>query len=150
MHIEEKLKALGYTLVPAKLGEGKIEPAVRTGNLIFTSGRVPEDPRYVGKVGQELTLEQGYEAARLCALNGLSAIKALVGDLDRVTRVVKVFGMVNAADGFVDTPQVIHGCTDLLNELYGERGRHARSAVGLYQLPRNVAVEIEMIVEVSD
>ena len=88
---------------------------------------------------------------RACAaLNALSAIKAVVGDLDKVTRVVKLLGMVNAAEGFTRTPEVIHGCTDLMNELFGPAGRHARSAVGLYQLPANYAVEIEMIVEVKD
>lgn len=152
MNIEAKLKAMGYDIIPTALGQGKIEPAVRTGNLVFTSGQVSRrgDETYVGKVGADLTVEQGYAAARLCALNCLSAIKAIVGDLDQVTRVIKVLGMVNAADGFTDTPAVIHGCTDLLNELFGAAGRHARSAVGLYQLPQNVAVEIEMIVEVKD
>lgn len=152
MNIEAKLKAMGYDIIPTALGQGKIEPAVRTGNLVFTSGQVSRrgDETYIGKVGADLTVEQGYAAARLCALNCLSAIKAIVGDLDQVTRVIKVLGMVNAADGFTDTPAVIHGCTDLLNELFGAAGRHARSAVGLYQLPQNVAVEIEMIVEVKD
>ena len=152
MSIEAKLKAMGYEIEPAALGQGKIEPAVRSGNLVFTSGQISErgDESYVGKVGGELTAEQGYQAARLCALNCLSAIKAVVGDRDKVTRVVKLLGMVNAAEGFTDTPEVIHGCTDLLNELFGASGRHARSAVGLYQLPRNVAVEIEMIVEVGE
>jgi enamine deaminase RidA (YjgF/YER057c/UK114 family) len=151
MSAEAKLKTMGYEIAPAPLGQGKIEPAVRTGNLVFTSGQISErgDELYIGKVGGDLTVEQGYAAARLCALNCLSAIKAVVGDLDKITRVVKVLGMVNAAEGFSDTPQVIHGCTDLLNEVFGAAGRHARSAVGLYQLPRNVAVEIEMIVEVE-
>jgi enamine deaminase RidA (YjgF/YER057c/UK114 family) len=152
MPIEAKLKAMGHDIAPAALGQGKIEPAVRTGNLVFTSGQVSErgELSFKGKVGQDLTVEQGYAAAQLCALNCLGAIKAIVGDLDRVTRVVKLLGMVNAAEGFTDTPQVIHGCTDLLNELFGTAGRHARSAVGLYQLPSNFAVEIEMIVEVRD
>ncbi len=152
MKIDEKLKALGYEIEASKLGQGKIEPAVRTGSLIFTSGQVSQrgDKLFVGKVGKEVTLEQGYEAARLCALNCLAAIKAIVGDLDRVTRVVKVLGMVNTADGFTNTPQVIHGCTDLLNEIFGDAGRHARSAIGVHQLPGNYAVEIEMVVEVND
>jgi enamine deaminase RidA (YjgF/YER057c/UK114 family) len=152
MHIEAKLKAMGYEITPAALGQGKIEPAVRTGNLVFTSGQVSRrgDENYIGKVGKELTVEQGYAAARACALNCLGAVKAIVGDLDKVKRVVKVLGMVNAAEGFTNTPEVIHGCTDLLNELFGAAGRHARSAVGLYQLPNNFAVEIEIIVEVAD
>jgi enamine deaminase RidA (YjgF/YER057c/UK114 family) len=152
MSIEAKLKAMGYEITAAALGQGKIEPAVRTGNLVFTSGQVSQRgaESFVGKVGGELSVEQGYAAARLCALNALGAIKAVVGDLDKVTRVVKLLGMVNAAEGFTRTPEVIHGCTDLLNELFGPAGRHARSAVGLYQLPANYAVEIEMIVEVKD
>jgi enamine deaminase RidA (YjgF/YER057c/UK114 family) len=152
MHIEAKLKELGYDVQPAVAGASKIEPAVRTGNLIFTSGQVSArgDVSIKGKVGGDLTVEQGYEAAQLCALNALSAILRECGDLDRVTRFVKVLGMVNAADGFTDTPGVIHGCTDLLNTVFGPRGRHARSAVGVYQLPSNYAVEIEMIVEVAE
>ncbi len=152
MSIEAKLKALGYDIQPAPLGQGKIEPAVRTGALVFTSGQVSArgGTIYQGKVGSDLTVEQGYEAAKLCALNCLSAVKAVVGDLDKVVRVVKLLGMVNAAEGFTDTPGVIHGCTDFINDLFGPAGRHARSAVGLYQLPANYAVEIEMIVEVRD
>ena len=152
MSVEAKLKAMGYDITPAVLGQGKIEPAVRTGNLVFTSGQVSQRgaESYKGKVGGDLTVEQGYSAARLSALNCLEAVKAIVGDLDKVTRVVKLLGMVNAAEGITRTPEVIHGCTDLLNELFGPAGRHARSAVGLYQLPANYAVEIEMIVEVKD
>lgn len=152
MSVEAKLKAMGLDIQPAPMGQAKIEPAVRTGNLVFTSGQVSSRGGVVitGKVGTDLTVEQGYEAARLCALNCLSAVKAVVGDLDKVTRVVKLLGMVNAGEGFTDTPGVIHGCTDLINEVFGPAGRHARSAVGLYQLPQNYAVEIEMIVEVQD
>ena len=152
MSIEAKLKTMGYELSATALGQGKIEPAVRSGSLVFTSGQVSQRgaESFVGKVGSDLTVEQGYAAARLCALNALGAVKAIVGDLDHVTRVVKVLGMVNAADGFTRTPEVIHGCTDLLNELFGAAGRHARSAVGLYQLPANYAVEIEIIFEVRD
>lgn len=152
MQIEAKLKAMGYDIEPAALGQGKIEPAVRTGNLVFTSGQVSRrgNENYVGKLGTDLTVEQGYAAARVCALNCLSAVKAIVGDLDKVTRVVKLLGMVNAGEGFTQTPEVIHGCTDLINDVFGATGRHARSAVGLYQLPGNFAVEIEMIVEVKD
>ncbi|MCW5854259.1 MAG: RidA family protein [Anaerolineae bacterium] len=152
MSVEAKLKAMGIEIQPAPLGQGKIEPAVRTGNLVFTSGQVSArgGETYIGKVGQDLTVEQGYAAARICALNCLAAVKAVVGDLDKVTRVVKLLGMVNAGPDFTDTPGVIHGCTDFINDLFGPAGRHARSAVGLYQLPANYAVEIEMIVEVRD
>jgi enamine deaminase RidA (YjgF/YER057c/UK114 family) len=152
MSAEAKLKSMGIEITPAARGQGKIEPAVRTGNLIFTSGQVSArgSETYIGKVGSDLTVEQGYAAARVSALNCLAAIKALVGDLDKVVQVVKLLGMVNAAEGFTKTPDVIHGCTDLINEVFGPAGRHARSAVGLYQLPANYAVEIEMIVEVKD
>ena len=152
MSAEAKLKSMGIEITPASRGQGKIEPAVRTGNLIFTSGQVSArgSETYIGKVGSDLTVEQGYAAARVSALNCLAAIKALVGDLDKVVQVVKLLGMVNAAEGFTKTPDVIHGCTDLINEVFGSAGRHARSAVGLYQLPANYAVEIEMIVEVRD
>jgi len=152
MSIEAKLKTMGYELSATALGQGKIEPAVRSGSLVFTSGQVSQRgaESFVGKVGSDLTVEQGYAAARLCTLNALAAVKAIVGDLDHVTRVVKVLGMVNAAEGFTRTPEVIHGCSDLLNELFGTAGRHARSAVGLYQLPANYAVEIEIIFEVKD
>src|SRR5438105_9629741 len=98
MSIDTKLKAMGYDIAPAAIGQSKIEPAVRTGNLVFTSGQVSQrgDESYIGKVGSDLTVEQGYAAARACGLNCLAAIKALVGDLDKVTRVIKIFGMVNA------------------------------------------------------
>lgn len=127
--------------------------AVRTGNLVFTAGKGParEDGTYVvGKVGADLTVEEGYEAARLTAIQQLAALKAELGDLDKVTRIVKVLGMVNATPEFTDHPEVINGFSDLMVEVFGERGKHARSAVGMGSLPRNIAVEIEMIVEVAD
>lgn len=152
MSVEAKLKSMGIDIQPAPIGAAKIEPAVRTGNLVFTSGQVSSRAGVVikGKVGTDVTVEQGYEAAKLCALNCLSAVKAITGDLDKIVRVVKLLGMVNAGEGFTNTPAVIHGCTDFINDLFGATGRHARSAVGVYQLPDNYAVEIEMIVEVKD
>lgn len=148
MQIEEKIKAKGFTIPERKCGVGKIEPAVRTGNLVYTSGHT--SGKHIGKVGRDFTPEQAYVGARDCALSCLGAIKAVIGDLDKITRIVKLIGFVNCAEGFFDTPAVIHGATDLLNELFGARGRHARSAVGVYQLPANSAVEIELIVEVRD
>ena len=148
MRIEEKLKAMGLAVVEPSATRGKLAPAVRTGNLVFTSGSTSPQ---VGKVGAELSTEQAYEGAREAILGCLGAVKWAVGDLDKVTRVVKLLGMVNCAEGFYDTPAVIHGATDLLLELFGpEAGWHARSAVGLYQLPGTCAVEIELIVEVRD
>ncbi len=149
MSYEERLRELGYTLEPVDLNAGRLMLAVRSGNLIFTSGQVSRygGREIKGKLGADLTVEQGYEAAKLSALGCLSSIKALAGSLDEVVRVVKVLGMVNVAPGFDNTPGVIHGCSDLLIEVFGEAGRHARSAVGM-TIPLNYAVEVEMIVEV--
>jgi enamine deaminase RidA (YjgF/YER057c/UK114 family) len=118
---------------------------------VYTSGSTSgwDGREFKGKVGADLTVEQGYEAARFAALNCLRAVKTVTGTLDRVKRVVKVFGMVNVAPGFDKTPDVIHGCSDLLIEVFGDAGRHARSAVGV-TLPYNWAVEIEMVVEIND
>jgi enamine deaminase RidA (YjgF/YER057c/UK114 family) len=150
MSYEAKLKEMGYTIEPIELDAGKLMHAVRTGNLIYTSGQVPNrDGKVIkGKVGRDLSVEEGYEAAKLCTLNCLSAVKTLAGSLDNLDRVVKVFGMVNVAPDFDNTPAVIHGCSDLLIEAFGDAGRHARSAIGL-AVPLNFAVEIEMIVEVK-
>ena len=148
MSYEAKLRELGYTIEPIDLNAGKIMHAVRTGNLIYTSGQVSRwgDREIKGRLGRDLTVEQGYEAARFSALSCLRAIKSLVGSLDNLVQVVKVLGMVNVAPDFDNTPAVIHGCSDLLLEVFGEAGRHARSAVGM-TIPLNYAVEIEMIVE---
>lgn len=150
MSFEAKLKEMGYTLKPIELNAGRLMLAVRTGNLVYTSGQVPNrDGRAIkGKVGQDVSVEEGYEAAKLATLNCLESIRTVVGSLDNVVRIVKVFGMVNVAPNFDDTPAVIHGCSDLLIELFGEAGRHARSAIGL-TVPHNWAVEIEIIAEVQ-
>jgi len=128
-------------------------PAVRTGNLVFLSGHGPfkEDGSLItGKVGSELTVEQGYEAARRVAVGLLGSLKAEIGDLEKVKRVVKLLGLVNCPSDFTEQPKVINGASDLLVEVFGARGKHARSAVGANALPMNITVEIEMIVEVSD
>ena len=149
MSFEAKLREMGYTVDPAELTAGRFVPAKRTGNLIYTSGQVSNwgGKAVKGKVGRDLSVEEGYEAARLCTLNCLAAIKTL-SSLDNVVQVVKVLGMVNVAPDFDDTPGVIHGCSDFLIELFGEAGHHARSAVGM-TIPHNWAVEIEIIVEVK-
>jgi enamine deaminase RidA (YjgF/YER057c/UK114 family) len=149
MSYEARLSELGYTIEAIELNAGKIMHAVRTGNLIYTSGQVSRwgDQEIKGKVGSDLTVDEGYEAARMCGLNCLRAVKALAGSLDNVTQIVKLLGMVNVAPDFDNTPGVIHGCSDLLLNVFGEAGRHARSAVGM-TIPQNYAVEIEMIVEV--
>lgn len=149
MSYEAKLRELGYLIEPVELNAGRLMLATRTGNLIYTSGAVPRwgGQEIKGKVGGDLTVEEGYAAARLCTLGCLAAIKTLAGSLDNVVQIVKVLGMVNVAPGFDNTPAVIHGCSDLLLEVFGEQGRHARSAVGM-TIPLNYAVEIEMIAEI--
>jgi enamine deaminase RidA (YjgF/YER057c/UK114 family) len=150
MSYEAKLAAMGYVIEPVKLDNGKFLAAVRTGNLIYTSGQTSQwaGQEVKGKVGADLTVEEGYAAARLCALNCLRAVKTLTGSLDSIVQCVKVLGMVNVAPGFANTPGVMHGCSDLLVEVFGEVGRHARSAVGM-TIPFNYAVEVELIVEVQ-
>jgi enamine deaminase RidA (YjgF/YER057c/UK114 family) len=149
--VEQRLGELGHELPPAAPAPN-LAGAVRAGNLVFVSGHGPKkrDGQLIrGKLGQDVDVETGYAAAQLVMLNCLATLKAEIGDLDRVKRVVKLLGMVNSAPHFGDQPEVINGASDLLVELYGEAGRHARSAVGMAALPNNIAVEIEMIVEVE-
>jgi enamine deaminase RidA (YjgF/YER057c/UK114 family) len=126
--------------------------AALSGNLLFLAGRgryKPDGGLHTGIVGQDVSVEEAYEHARLTGLQLIATMQAELGDLDRVVRVVKVLGMVNAVAGFGQQPEVINGCSDLFVEVFGERGRHARSAVGMGGLPRNITVEIEAIVEVN-
>jgi enamine deaminase RidA (YjgF/YER057c/UK114 family) len=152
--IDEKLKQMGIKLPEASAPVANYVPTVRTGNLLYVSGVGPaarEDGTVpTGKVGQDLTLEEGYEAARLVGINLIARLKGALGDLERVKQVVKLLSMVNTSPDFTQTPAVANGCSDLLVEVFGDRGRHARSAVGMAALPNNIPVEIEMIVEVSD
>lgn len=150
MSYESRLAEMGCPIETGDLDAGRFVRAVRSGNLVFTSGATSswDGQEIKGKVGDDLTTEQGYQAARLSALSCLRAIKTVVGSLDRIVRIVKVLGMVNVAPGFNDTPGVIHGCSDLLNEVFGDAGKHARSAVGM-TIPFDFAVEIEMVVEVE-
>lgn len=150
--VEEKLKQIGYVLPAPPTPGGNYIPGYRTGNLVFLSGVGPlrsDGSSVTGKLGKDLTVEQGYEAARLCALSLLANLKSIIGDLDKVNHIVKVLGMVNCAPDFIQPPAVINGCSDLLVGVFGDRGRHARAAVGMGSLPRGIAVEIEMIVEVK-
>ena len=152
MQIEARLKEMGIELPPAVTPVANYVPAVRTGNLIFLSGHGPfkEDGSLItGKVGADLTVEQGYAAARRVAIGLLGSLKAVIGDLDRVNRVVKLLGLVNCTPEFTDQPKVINGASDIFVEVFGDKGKHARSAVGTNALPLNIAVEIEMIVEVE-
>jgi enamine deaminase RidA (YjgF/YER057c/UK114 family) len=149
--IEKKLAKLGLELPPPPVPVGNYLPAARVGNLVFTSGqtaRIDGERRYVGVVGQEVSQADAYLSARDATLNCLACVKQAVGSLDRVKRVVKVVGFVNAGRDFATQPAAINGASDLLQELFGEAGSHARSAVGLSSLPSNVSVEVELIVEV--
>ena len=150
---EARLAELGITLPEPPSPVANYVNGVRTGNLIFLAGKGPkraDGSELHGKLGADLTIEQGYEGARLTAITQLAVLKSMLGDLDRVVRVVKVLGMVNSDPSFVEQPAVINGFSDLIVQVFGDRGRHARAAVGMASLPRGQAVEIEMIVEVRD
>ena len=149
---EARLAELGIVLHDPPSPVANYVNGVQTGNLIFLAGKGPrraDGTEIRGKLGSDLTIEQGYEAARLTAINQLTVLKAMLGDLSRVVRVVKVLGMVNADPDFVDQPAVINGFSDLIVQVFGDRGRHARAAVGMATLPRGQAVEIELVVEVE-
>lgn len=150
---ETRLKEMGISLSAPSAPVANYVKYVRTGNLIFLSGHGPEDKTkggYItGKVGKELGIEEGYAAARLTGISLLSTLKAAVGDLSKVKRIVKVLGMVNGTENFTDQPKVINGFSDLMVAVFGDSGKHARSAVGMASLPMNMAVEIEMVVEVD-
>ena len=150
--VEDKLRQMGLELPAPPAPVAAYLPTVRTGNLVFVSGQVPREKgeiKYRGHVGSDLSVDEGREAARICALNALAAVKKEIGDLDRVQRVVKVTGYVASAAGFTDQPKVVDGASVFLNELLGEKGQHARAAVGVNELPLGVVVELEMIVEVE-
>lgn len=151
---EARLRELGISLPAVSAPVANYVRAVRTGNLVFLAGHGPcgdlnARPEYTGKVGRTRTIEDGYVAARATGICLLASLKDAIGDLGKVRRFVKVLGMVNAVDDFTQQPEVINGFSDLMVQVFGDRGRHARSAVGMASLPRNITVEIEMIVEVE-
>jgi len=149
--IEARLKELGISLPAPPAPVASYVPAVTSGNLLFVSGQItaaPDGLKYVGTVGKEISIEDGKAAARLCAVNLLAQVKAAV-DLDRVKRCVKLSVFVNAVPGFSQHPEVANGASDLMVEVFGEAGKHARAAVGAGSLPRNVAVEVEAIFEIA-
>ena len=152
-NIDDKLKELGVELITPTSPVANYAKAVRTGNLIYLSGHGPtkaDGKDIIGKVGKDLTIEQGIEAAKRTAISLLSTLKMeLGGDLSRVKRVVKVNGWVNCTDSFKDQPKVMNGCSDLLVAVFGPNGKHARTSLGTNSLPSNIAIEIEMIVEVE-
>lgn len=147
----QQLEAMGLTLPPVSSPVANYVNTVRAGNLVFVAGKGPALPEggYIsGRLGEDRSVEEGYAAARLAALHALAALRAELGDLRKVVRVVRVLGMVQATEDFTRHPEVVNGCSDLLVAVFGERGRHARAAVGMASLPRNMCVEVEMVVEV--
>ncbi|WP_438348647.1 RidA family protein [Paenibacillus sp. FA6] len=150
--IEKRLEELNIILENAPRPIAEYVPATTVGNLVYTSGfdcRLNGVLLYEGKLGTDLTIEQGHAAARQVMINALTVLKEHIGDLDRVKQVVKLLGFVNSADGFVEQPYVINGASELLVQVFGEKGRHSRSAIGTNELPFNTPVEIEMIVEIE-
>ncbi len=150
--IEEKIKELGFELPEIAKPLAAYIPAKKVGDLVMTSGQVPlvkGEIKYAGKVGTELTEEEGQNAARVCALNCLAAIKGVIGSLDKIDEIFKLTVFVNSANGFSAQPKVANGASELIVNLFGEKGKHARSAVGVSELPLNAAVEIEMIVKIK-
>ena len=151
MTAEDKLNSLGITLPPPPAPAGSYVPVVISQNLAFIAGQIPTEAgqvKFKGKLGKDVTLEDGQQAARLCTINALAQLKSKLGDLDMVKRVVKVTGFVNCDPSFTDQPKVVNGASDLLVQIFGEKGKHARAAVGVSSLPLDSAVEIEFIIEV--
>ena len=153
VHPEERIAELGLQVPDVAKPVASYVPAVRSGNLVFVAGQIPLEggqPQFIGKLGREFQVADGQKAARLCAINIISQLRAaLGGDLDKVKRIVRVGGFVNAIPDFTDQPQVINGASDLLVQVFGEAGKHARAAVGVSSLPRGVAVEVEAVAEVA-
>jgi len=149
---EEKIQKMGIAIPEAAKPLAAYIPALQVGNLVMTSGQVPIAEgavKFQGKVGKDLSEEEGKEAAKLCALNCFGAIKSVIGSLDKIKRVVKMTVFVNSANGFTAQPKVANGASEFVVEIFGEAGKHTRSAVGVSELPLNSAVEIEMIVELA-
>lgn len=150
---EQRLAELRVTLPAKTARRGHYAPTARSGRLLFVSGHLPDsagEPLHMGKLGRDLTTEQGYEAARQAAINMLAGVRIALGDLNQVKSILKLLGMVNCTDDFTEQPQVIDGASDLLHEIFGETAMHARSAVGMVGLPRNNCVELEAVIELCD
>lgn len=152
MSYEAKLKRLGIAVPDVPKPVAAYVAAVKDDNYIYTSGQIPfveGQLKFKGKLGKELTVEEGYDAAKICAVNCLAAIKGQIGSLDKIEKVIKIVGFVNSAPEFYDQPKVINGASELIGSIFGKAGEHARSAVGVAELPLNAAVEVEMIVKVD-
>jgi len=152
MKIEQKLKELGLILPEAPKPVAEYIPAKKIGNLVFTSGQGPiKDGQfiYVGKIGGEVSLKEGYESAKICAINCLAAIKSVIGSLDKIDEIINIKGYVNSASDFYRQPEVVNGASELIVRIFGEKGKHTRSALGTSVLPGNIPVELEMIVSIK-
>ncbi|HVO73983.1 MAG TPA: RidA family protein [Ignavibacteriaceae bacterium] len=150
--VEERIKELGFDFPETARPLAVYVPAVFANNFVFTAGQIPSvkgELKYKGKLGKELKEEEGKKASEICILNCLAAVKRVVGNLDRVEQIVKVSVFVNSSEGFTNQPEVANGASELLEKIFGEKGKHARSAIGVSELPRNAAVEIEMICKIS-
>ncbi|HHZ89235.1 TPA: RidA family protein [Candidatus Poribacteria bacterium] len=153
MKIENRLEEIGIELPPPVKPVANYVTTVQTGNLVFTSGHGPVNMSgelEKGQLGTDMTIEEGYQSARLVGLGLISTLKDILGDLDRIKRVIKVVGFVNSTPDFLDHPKVVNGVSDLFVEVFGDKGKHARSAVGMVQLPGGIPVEVEVIVEIED
>lgn len=153
MSFEGKLREMGITVPEAPKPVAAYVPAVKMNEYVYTSGQIPfvaGELKFKGKVGQELSVEEGYEAAKVCAINCLAALKTVIDSLDQIEKIVKVVGFVNSASGFKEQPKVINGASELFGSVFGKAGEHARSAVGVSELPIDAAVEVELIVKVKE
>ncbi len=151
--IEDKIKKLGYELPEAPVPLAAYIPALKVDNLIFTAGQLPSvkgELKYKGKIGSELSIEEGAKAAEICALNCLGAIKSVAGNLDDIEQVVKLTAFINSADFFTDQPKVANGASEFLGKIFGSKGKHVRSAVGVNELPLNAPVEVEVVVKMKE
>ncbi|NPV92398.1 MAG: RidA family protein [Firmicutes bacterium] len=149
--VEERVRQLGLVIPKVAPPVAAYQPGVLAGDLLFVSGQLPTvdgELKYRGRLGAELTVEEGYQAARACALNCLAVVKSFTGSLDRVVRIVKLNGYVSSAPDFFQQPQVVNGASELLGEVFGEAGRHARAAIGVSSLPLGAAVEVDLVVQV--
>jgi len=152
MSPEEKLADLEITLPEAPAAVANYVPWIQTGNLLMTSGQLPwldGEIQYAGKCGSDLSVEDGYEAARLCAINAIAQLKAAIGDLSRISKIVRLEGNVHSAAGFQGQPQVLNGASDLIFAVFGERGRHTRTALGINEMPLDAAVQLSLFAEVE-
>ena len=152
MSPEEKLLELEITLPEAPAAVANYVPWIQTGNLLMTSGQLPwldGEIQYAGKCGEDLSVEEGYEAARLCAINAIAQLKAAIGDLSRISKIVRLEGNVHSAAGFQGQPQVLNGASDLFFAVFGERGRHTRTALGINEMPLDAAVQLSLFAEVE-